>query len=160
MHSKGKIILVQAVEALRVARGWGSHIFWHSAHRLWQCCQPYAPAAFYTTGRFLVLISVGGWVDPRAIVRLEGLGQLKKSISFGTGTGDLPACRIVPEPTTLPRATWMRSIELSIIWTVHWEYSLNYYYGSTALCWALAAFWVSWSYTHSVGLLGRGIRPL
>jgi hypothetical protein len=34
-----------------------------------------------------------------------------------------------------------------------------YYYCSTALFWALAAFTVSCSYTQSVGLLGRGISP-
>jgi hypothetical protein len=32
-------------------------------------------------------------------------------------------------------------------------------YGSTALCWTLAAFSVSWSSSQSVGLLGRGISP-
>jgi hypothetical protein len=32
-------------------------------------------------------------------------------------------------------------------------------YGSRALCWALAAFSLSWSFTQSVGLLGRGISP-
>jgi hypothetical protein len=41
-----------------------------------------------------------------AIVRLEGLGKLKKNYLIGTRTRDLPACSIVPQPTTLPRALW------------------------------------------------------
>jgi hypothetical protein len=37
-------------------------------------------------------------------MRLEGLGQLKKSNDLlGNGTRDLPTCSIVPQPTMLLR---------------------------------------------------------
>jgi hypothetical protein len=69
-----------------------------SAHRRRWSCQPYAPAALYPRGRFQVFISVRGWVDPRVIVLLVGLGKLKKSNNLiGNQTRNLPACSIVPQ---------------------------------------------------------------
>jgi hypothetical protein len=86
------------VEAFRFARGWSSHIFKYSAHRWRQCCQPYAPAAFYAQEDSWYSYL---WVEPRTIVRLEGLGKLKKrSTSSRTRTGDLPACSTVPQQAT------------------------------------------------------------
>jgi hypothetical protein len=83
------------VETHRIVRRRGSHIFSRqSAHR-W----PYAPADLFLPERFLVLISVRGWVDPKVIVRLEGLGQLEKIHLIGTRTRDFPAGSIVPQST-------------------------------------------------------------
>jgi hypothetical protein len=48
-----------------------------SAHTWRWGCEAYEQAALYAPGRFLVLISVRGWVEPRTILRLQGLGQLK-----------------------------------------------------------------------------------
>jgi hypothetical protein len=64
------------------------HFSRQSAHRWRWSCQPYVPAALYLPRRFLVLLSVRGWVDPRAIVRLEGLGKLKNPM---TSSGFEPA---------------------------------------------------------------------
>jgi hypothetical protein len=69
--------------------------------------------------RFLVLISVRGWVDPRVTVRLEGLGQLKNPI-ISSGI----------EPTTYADIyEWMqkkrRMLLFSLIFSVRIYSSLN-----------------------------------
>jgi hypothetical protein len=51
-----------------------------SAYRRRCGCQPYA-LSLYTLERFLVLISVWARVDPRAVVRLEGLNQLENPLT-------------------------------------------------------------------------------
>jgi hypothetical protein len=55
--------------------------------------------------RFLVLISVRGWV----VLRLEGLGQLKKNpmTSLGIEPANFRLVAIVPQPATLLRAPSM-----------------------------------------------------
>jgi hypothetical protein len=69
-------------------RPWSSIGLWdveasrQSAHRWRWGYQPYAPAGRpLPARRFLVLISVRDWVDSRAVVRLEGLGQLENSMT-------------------------------------------------------------------------------
>jgi hypothetical protein len=99
---KVKFSLKQAMEAHRTAGRRSLHL----AYRWRWVCQPYTPTALCPPGRFLVLISLRGWVDPRAIVRREELGKLKDSKDFiGNWTRNLPACSVAPQLTTLPRSS-------------------------------------------------------
>jgi hypothetical protein len=70
-------------------RPWRPTGLWDvEAHRWRWGSQPYTPTAINPPGKFLALISVGGWVGPRAIVRLEWLRQLKNPM---TSSGIKPA---------------------------------------------------------------------
>ena len=70
-----KLSLYTPGQALRAPGGWGCQDFWKFGTWRWQGCQPYAPAASTPQKTSLVVKSVRGRVNHRAIVWPEGLSQ-------------------------------------------------------------------------------------
>jgi hypothetical protein len=106
--------------------------FRQSAHRRLWSCQPYSPAGRPlppTPSKF----SVRSRINPRATARLDESGKFNKKCNNvnGNRTSDLPACRIVLQPTMLLRAleaenklNELRGTPLEILCTHNMPYTI------------------------------------
>jgi hypothetical protein len=115
-----------------------------------------------SSGRFLVLISIRGWVDPRGHCAALRIGQIDNKFNYliMNRTRDLPVCSIVPH---MSRENDLSSdiLRLKCLWGCiiikYWHLSSHSYKKSLGS--VLNIWWESkWAYGRS--LWARNIFPL
>jgi hypothetical protein len=101
IHCKGSFPITSHGDSKRKWNVGHPFLLWYSAQLGWQSWQLYVLAAHCPQGNLLVLISIRGWVDPKAYrMRTEGIGHLKISKDpTGHRIWNLPSFGIVPQPT-------------------------------------------------------------
>jgi hypothetical protein len=93
---------------------------------------------FTPPGRFLVPISFRGWVYSKAIVRLERLGQLIKSTSWGLEPATFHLVALTNYAIAWPLCYWTRIFVIVCTRACHWT-----------LLWVI---WIYSTHTHVIFL--------
>jgi hypothetical protein len=122
--------------------------------------------------RLLNTKNVNAWLMSRTSRPMKATNVNKMRIGIGLGEIDVSYCAKAVMGIIAFVLSWLgykqcdlyavpcRLSEYSSLLTFNWkDYQYFFFNGSTASCWALASFSVSWSFLQTVGFLGRVISP-